>query len=117
MTSASRVIGFLDFSARWDPTLVFVMIGAVIVSFIGHTLLRPKAKPFFDALWNFSWEKRGKIDARLVGGSALFGIGWGLAGLCPGPAIGSIFLGNAFILVFLASMLITMYLAKLIISK
>lgn len=86
MTQPSKVIGFLDFAGNWDATLVFVMGGAVMVYATGFRLIRwRKKKPVFGT--SFEIPTRKTIDAKLVGGAALFGIGWGLAGFCPGPAL------------------------------
>ena len=114
MTSPDKVRNFLDVAGTWDPALLFVMVGAVTTSLIGHWWLSGRKLPFYDTKWHFSWDKRSVVDAKLVIGSALFGIGWGIGGLCPGPAIGNLFSGSPFILVFLASMLISMAAYKLI---
>ena len=113
MTSPDRVRGFLDIVYGWDPTLLFVMIGAVTVSVIGHFFLSKKETPHFADRWHFAWDKKGIIDSKLIVGSALFGIGWGIGGLCPGPAIGSIVFFDPYILVFVASMIASMYLYQL----
>ena len=85
MTDPSKVIGFLDFFDRWDPSLVFVMLGAVSVYAIGYRLVIKSPGPVCaDA---FSIPTRSDLDARLIVGAILFGAGWGLAGYCPGPAI------------------------------
>lgn len=93
MTDPARVRGFLDVAGAWDPTLVFVLAGAVIVTFAGYRLIgRTVPPPSF------------KLDPPLLLGAALFGIGWGLVGLCPGPAIVDLGSGSFFILVFVAAM-------------
>ncbi|MBX9809608.1 YeeE/YedE family protein [Candidatus Gracilibacteria bacterium] len=112
MISPLRVQGFFDIFGSWDPTLLFVMFGALIISLFGHFFLSRQDKPFFSEIWHFSWKKSGILDKNLIFGSAIFGIGWGLAGLCPGPAIGSIVYGNIFTVVFLASMIATMSVYK-----
>ncbi|CAM3831844.1 DUF6691 domain-containing protein [Vreelandella rituensis] len=88
MTDPARVLGFLDIAGRWDPTLMFVLGGAVVTTFIGYRLVFKRLKP----LWGdaFQLPTRQDLDAKLLGGAALFGIGWGLSGYCPGPAIASI---------------------------
>lgn len=108
MTSPDKVRGFLDIAGKWDPALLFVMVGAVTVSLIGHFWLGGRKRPFHSEKWHFSWDRKGTVDRKLVVGSALFGIGWGIGGLCPGPAIGNLLSGNAFVLVFLATMLASM---------
>lgn len=88
MTDPSRVLGFLDIAGAWDPTLMFVLGGAVVTNFIGYRLAFKRANPIYGEA--FQLPTRQDLDGRLIGGSALFGIGWGLSGYCPGPAIASI---------------------------
>jgi uncharacterized protein len=89
MTQPTRVLGFLDVlgigSGTWDPTLAFVMIGALAVAAPGFVLARRRARPVFAAA--AAWPSKTEIDRALIAGAVLFGIGWGLVGLCPGPAI------------------------------
>jgi uncharacterized protein len=85
MTQPAKVLGFLDVFGVWDPTLAFVMAAALLVSFVGFRVARSRAKPVLAA--EHLWPTRTEIDPPLVIGSALFGVGWGLAGLCPGPAL------------------------------
>jgi uncharacterized membrane protein YedE/YeeE len=85
MTQPAKVLGFLDIFGRWDPTLVFVMASAVAVSGIGFALARQRRRPVLAA--RYLWPTRSDIDQPLVVGSVLFGIGWGLVGLCPGPTL------------------------------
>jgi uncharacterized membrane protein YedE/YeeE len=103
MTDPQRVRGFLDVFGRWDPTLVFVMGGAVLVMAIAWRIQRRMKKPVFGE--KFSLPDRQDFDTRLIAGSALFGIGWGLAGLCPGPAVASLALSPLAVLPFLAAMI------------
>lgn len=103
MTDPRRVRGFLDLFGRWDPTLVFVMIGAVAVMALAWRLRRGLKHPIFGG--EFALPDRQSIDARLLIGSALFGIGWGLAGLCPGPALASLAIAPWAVLPFLAAMI------------
>lgn len=91
MTDPARVLGFLDIAGDWDPSLAFVMGGAVVVSAPLFLLAGRRAKPMVAA--EFEKPERARIDLRLIAGSALFGVGWGLAGLCPGPAL--VTLGHA----------------------
>lgn len=112
MTDPQRVRGFLDVFGRWDPTLVFVMGGAVIVMAIAWRIQRRMKKPIFGE--KFSLPDRQDFDMRLIAGSALFGVGWGLAGLCPGPAVASLALSPLAVLPFLAAMLGGMALQSLI---
>jgi uncharacterized membrane protein YedE/YeeE len=85
MINPTRVIGFLDVTGTWDMTLLLVMIGAVAVALAGFTLVLKRPRPVFAD--KFSLPTRTKIDMPLLAGSAIFGVGWGLAGFCPGPAI------------------------------
>ena len=88
MTQPAKVIGFLDFFGNWDPSLAFVMGGAVLVNVIVYRLTTKRERPVLEH--RFHIPSRKDINWQLVGGGALFGIGWGLAGYCPGPAIASI---------------------------
>lgn len=112
MTDPQRVRGFLDLFGRWDPTLAFVMGGAVLVMAIAWRLRRRMGHPMFAE--RFVLPGRSDIDARLILGSTLFGIGWGLAGLCPGPAIASLALAPVAVLPFLAAMLAGMAIDRLL---
>ncbi|MBP6981525.1 YeeE/YedE family protein [Candidatus Gracilibacteria bacterium] len=112
MISPVRVQGFFDIFGNWDPTLLFVMIGALSVSLMGHFFLSKKEKPFFGDTWHFSWKKSGIIDKNLIIGSGIFGIGWGLSGLCPGPAIASLVYGNSLTITFLLSLISSMFVYK-----
>lgn len=85
MTQPAKVLGFLDIFGRWDPTLAFVMAGALATSAAGYALARRFRAPLFAA--EYLWPTRSDIDRPLVTGAVLFGIGWGLVGLCPGPAL------------------------------
>jgi len=88
MTDPARVVGFLDIAGAWDPTLIFVLGGAVVTTFIGYRLVWKRDQPLFAG--RFALPTRRDLDPRLLGGAALFGIGWGLSGYCPGPAVASI---------------------------
>ncbi|OLO07541.1 hypothetical protein BTW08_12300 [Salinicola sp. MH3R3-1] len=88
MTDPARVIGFLDVAGAWDPTLIFVLGGAVVTTFIGYRLVWRRQMPLLES--RFQLPTRRDLDTRLLGGAALFGIGWGLSGYCPGPAVASL---------------------------
>jgi|TARA_B110000438_G_C15588124_1_gene552620 uncharacterized protein len=111
MTNPAKVLGFLDLFGHWDPSLIFVMIGAIIVSSPFFFLSKSKRKPLFAQ--SFSIPEAKKIDTKLIFGSSLFGIGWGSVGLCPGPAISSLALLNNYSLAFIASMFLGFLLAKI----
>jgi uncharacterized membrane protein YedE/YeeE len=106
MVNPAKVLGFLDLFGDWDPSLAFVMAGAIPVAALGYRLARPRAAPLCAA--DFARPSRARIDRRLAAGAVLFGIGWGLVGYCPGPALASIGLGNAMTVLFVGAMLIGM---------
>lgn len=108
MTDPARVRGFLDLFGDWDPTLAFVMGGAVIVMAVAWRLQARMARPLFGE--RFALPDRSDLDGKLMAGSALFGIGWGFAGLCPGPAVASLALAPLDALPFVAAMLVGMVL-------
>lgn len=108
MTQPQKVVGFLDLFGSWDPSLLFVMAGAVAVYSIGYRWVKKNPKPFFTSAFliptNRQW------DSSLMLGSALFGIGWGIAGFCPGPALTSLAGLSHSVLVFAGTMLAVMLL-------
>ena len=110
MINPAKVLGFLNLFGEWDPSLAFVMIGALIVSSPLFHLFKNKEKPIFSTSFSISENK--EIDKRLIIGSILFGAGWGLVGLCPGPAISSIALLNTSSVTFVFSMFISFYIAS-----
>ena len=110
MINPAKVLGFLNLFDTWDPSLAFVMIGALIVSTPLFHLFKNKDKPLFNS--NFSISTNKEIDKKLITGSVFFGAGWGLAGLCPGPAISSIALLNTSSAIFVFSMFIGFYIAS-----
>ena len=110
MINPAKVLGFLNLFGEWDPSLAFVMIGALIVSSPLFHLFKNKEKPIFSTSFSISENK--EIDKRLIFGSILFGAGWGLAGLCPGPAVSSIALLNISSATFVFSMFIGFYIAS-----
>jgi len=101
MTDPAIVLGFLDIAGAWNPALLAVMALAVPVTLVGYRLLRRMKAPVFDQ--RFVWANTTGIDTRLLGGAALFGIGWGLSGYCPGPAIASLSSGETGVYVFLVA--------------
>jgi uncharacterized membrane protein YedE/YeeE len=108
MLDPARVQGFLDVTGAWDPSLAFVLGGAVTVMALGLLLLRHVPRPAFDDGFHLP-QTRG-IDRKLVFGSALFGIGWGLGGFCPGPAIAALSLGRTEPVLFVVFMVAGMVL-------
>ncbi len=106
MLDPARVRGFLDVAGAWDPTLAFVLVGAVMASGLGTALARSLRRPLLAE--TFDWPTRTRIDRPLVLGAVLFGIGWGLSGFCPGPAVAALSTGLPPVLVFVAAMLVGM---------
>jgi hypothetical protein len=112
MTDPARVRGFLDLFGDWDPTLAFVMGGAVLVMALAWAMQRKMLRPFFGD--GFALPDRSDITPRLVGGSALFGIGWAIAGLCPGPGFAALAIAPASAAIFVTAMLGGMLLVRLV---
>jgi uncharacterized membrane protein YedE/YeeE len=110
MVNPAKVLAFLDLFGNWDPSLAFVMIGALIVSSPLFHLIKNKDKPLLAEKFNYSKNK--EINNKLITGSVLFGAGWGLGGLCPGPAISSLALLNINSITFVFAMFIGFYLVK-----
>ena len=103
MIDPAKVLGFLDIAGNWDPSLALVMIGAIPVAAIGFRTTRARETPMLDT--QFHGSTRTRVDTGLIIGSTLFGIGWGLVGYCPGPALTSLSLGRWQSFVFVAAML------------
>jgi uncharacterized membrane protein YedE/YeeE len=112
MTNPAKVQNFLDVAGTWDPSLAFVMGGAIPVAAIGFYLSRQRRKPVFAP--DFNWPAQSKIDFRLIAGAALFGIGWGLAGFCPGPALAALQSGRHEGFIFVAAMVAGMLVYRVI---
>lgn len=108
MANPAKVLSFLDLFGAWDPSLALVMGGAVVVTFIGYRRVLRRKGPLL--LERFDLPETRLIDGRLVAGAALFGIGWGIGGLCPGPAIVAMPLGAPGTLVFVPAMLVGIFL-------
>ncbi|RUO98611.1 YeeE/YedE family protein [Hyphomicrobium sp.] len=104
MANPAKVLNFLDVAGHWDASLAFVMGGAVLVTAIGYRLVFRRPKPVLDE--SFRVPTARQIDSQLVLGAAVFGVGWGLVGLCPGPALVSLPLASPAIVVFVPAMLI-----------
>jgi hypothetical protein len=103
MTVPAKVVGFLDVGGAWDPQLAFVMGGAVAVYAWLLRIIRRRSSPLVSD--RFYWPAARTIDVRLVGGAAIFGVGWGLSGYCPGPALTSLAGGGSSAIVFVVAML------------
>ena len=111
MIDPAKVLGFLDIAGRWDPSLAFVMAGALAVTFAGYRLTRGRAAPILAP--RFELPTKRDLDRRLLGGAVLFGIGWGLAGICPGPAIALLAFGLKETLIFVAAMALGAWLQRM----
>ncbi|KQT41161.1 MULTISPECIES: DUF6691 family protein [unclassified Methylophilus] len=103
MTNPAKVLGFLDVAGDWDPSLAFVMIGAIAVGFFAFR--DAKQRKWSELGVSIDLPERTNIDQPLVIGAVLFGIGWGLAGFCPGPAVAAMLIGGSQVWIFVASML------------
>jgi len=106
MINPAKVIAFLDFAGDWDPSLAFVMAGAIPVAAIGFALGKRRQGPLCAS--EFAGPTRKTVDQRLVLGAIVFGTGWGLVGYCPGPALASLTFGGTSMAVFLVAMLVGM---------
>ena len=114
MLNPYKVYSFLDISRNWDPSLAFVMIGGILITVFGYRLTFKRPKPIFEEKFYLPIYK--SIDLKLIGGSTLFGIGWGIGGLCPGPSI-AILSSNFFpSIIFTISMLLGLFLGKKLIN-
>jgi len=110
MTNPARVIGFLDVAGRWDPTLIFVMVGALLITGSIFPLILRRARPLLAD--RFALPTKTRIDRPLVLGAIIFGIGWGLAGFCPGPALAALASGSPAVLLFVLAMSAGQWLAS-----
>ncbi len=106
MINPAKVLGFLDLAGDWDPSLALVMLGALAVAMPGYALTRRLTRPLCAA--DFASPTRTAVDRRLMVGAVLFGIGWGLVGYCPGPALAALGFGGGMTLLFVAAMLVGM---------
>lgn len=103
MTNPNKVLAFLDVTGAWDPSLIFVMLGAIAVNMLLSRLILKRAAPLLDTSWHLP--KKHELDRPLLAGASLFGIGWGLAGFCPGPAFTTLGYGKVEISIFVGAMI------------
>lgn len=112
MADPAKVLNFLDVFGTWDPSLAFVMGGGVAVAALGYRLALARQAPLLAP--SFQIPARRDIDARILAGPAIFGVGWGLGGFCPGPALTSLGLGTTGVLAFVPAMLLGMWAARVL---
>lgn len=110
MANPAKVINFFDLAGAWDPSLAFVMGGALLVTLVGYRVVFRQPAPMFDS--SFHLPTANAIDTRLVGGSALFGLGWGISGFCPGGALPALGTLRWEVAVFVAALLVGMLVAR-----
>lgn len=111
MTNPAKVQNFLDIAGTWDPSLIFVMGGAIAVTMPAFMFLKTRDKPLFGE--DFGWPSRTDLDPKLITGSAIFGLGWGLGGFCPGPALTAVSSGNSGTALFVVSMVAGIWMSNL----
>jgi uncharacterized membrane protein YedE/YeeE len=109
MVNPARVIGFLDVAGQWDPTLLLVMVGALAVTVPAFPLILRRSAPLLAD--RFSLPAKTSLDQSLLLGAAIFGVGWGIGGFCPGPALAALASGSANVLMFVAAMVLGQWLA------
>lgn len=112
MANPAKVIGFLDLGGKWDPSLAFVMGGAICVGMIAFGAAAKRSKTLLGEPLRLPQAKQ--IDKRLVFGGLAFGVGWGLAGYCPGPAVASLLIGNSKTIIFVTAMVLGMAIFELL---
>jgi uncharacterized protein len=115
MVNPMKVLNFLDLFGAFDPTLIFVMGGGLLITLIGYQLIFRRGRPFFAD--KFQLPNANLIDARLIGGAALFGLGWGISGICPGPAIAGLVFGYSQGFIFVAAMAVGILIARYLTSN
>lgn len=115
MMNPAKVLNFFDVAGSWDPSLIFVMGGALVVTFIGYRLTLARSRPLQSD--RFQIPANRKIDLPLTGGSAVFGVGWGIAGFCPGGALPALGTGRVEVLVFVAALIVGILAARLLRSS
>jgi uncharacterized membrane protein YedE/YeeE len=112
MANPAKVINFFDIAGAWDPSLGFVMGGAVVVAFIGYRLVLRRPTPVFEPSFDIPQNRR--LDARLLTGAGIFGLGWGIAGFCPGGALPALGTLNAEVITFVAALIAGMLVTRVL---
>ena len=110
MINPAKVLNFFDVAGAWDPSLAFVMGGALVTTFLGYRIVLRRSAPLIEPRFQIPTSR--DIDARLVGGSALFGIGWGIAGFCPGAAVPALGTGRWEVALFVAALLAGLWIGR-----
>lgn len=110
MANPAKVLNFFDIAGTWDPSLIFVMGGALVTTGLGYLVVLKRPMPVFDAKFHLPTKR--DLDMKLIGGSAVFGLGWGIAGFCPGGALPAVGTLNPAVLAFVAAMLVGIFGAK-----
>ena len=110
MANPAKVLNFFDVAGTWDPSLIFVMGGALVTTFIGYRFVLKRPAPLMDGA--FHLPTKTELDARLIEGSALFGVGWGISGFCPGGALPALGTGNPNVVAFVLSLVAGMAAAR-----
>ena len=112
MASPAKVLNFFDIAGAWDPSLIFVMGGALLTTLAGYRLIFLRQRPLFES--QFHLPANTAVDVRLIAGAAIFGVGWGISGFCPGGAIPALGTGYMQVVVFVAALMSGMILTRLI---
>lgn len=112
MANPAKVLNFFDVAGTWDPSLMFVMGGALVTTFLGYRLVLARERPMLSTAFQLPVASR--IDLKLIIGSAVFGIGWGLAGFCPGAALPALGTGRQEVMIFVASLIVGLIVTRLI---
>lgn len=115
MGNPAKVLNFLDIAGTWDPSLAFVIAGAVLVTSVGYRFILKRPAPLFAA--SFALPTKKDIDTPLISGAAIFGVGWGLGGFCPAPAFAALPLGETGTLAFVPAILAGMWAARMTLSR
>lgn len=110
MTNPQKIIGFLDVFGKWDPSLIFVMLGSIVIHFFFYKIIRKRESPLFSMDWHVP--KKSQVTPSLIVGSIIFGIGWGIAGYCPGPALTSLASLHPRAVIFVLGMIVGMFIFK-----
>ena len=111
MVNPAKVLGFLDVTGNWDPSLIFVMAAGLVVTLLAFSLILKQSRPLFENQFHLPSPSK-TIDRQLMTGAVIFGIGWGLVGYCPGPAIASLAYGQTESVIFLAAMMTGLYVSR-----